>query len=53
VYQFMEKGTTIEKFWPLPSDNTEESAERDAERKEKAKRLMDEITERYRIKYNK
>lgn len=46
---YMEKGTTMQKFWKLPTD----SAEDEAEKLDHAKKLMDEVTEKYRQFYKR
>ena len=45
---YMEKGTTIQKFWKLPTD-----IENEEEKLDQAKKLMDEVTEKYRQFYKR
>jgi len=46
---YMEKGTTMQKFWKLPTDNEDD----EKEKLDQAKKLMDEMTEKYRQFYKR
>jgi hypothetical protein len=48
---YMEKGTTIQKFWSIPArDNNKED---DEEKRSEAKKFMDEVTAKYKEFYNR
>ena len=48
---YLEKGTTIDKFWSIPARDIRQ--EDDEEKRSEAKKFMDDVTAKYKEFYNR